>query len=105
MIDSIDSTVGIIRTTGTCRSIRSIISEKKVQTRLEGMSYLGEHTDYNDGFVLPTAIERCTVIAADRTLEVATAICNGYCMQTGVNATAIATPPAQGARLHSVDVS
>jgi galactokinase len=27
---------------------------------------IGEHTDYNDGFVFPMAIERYTVIAADR---------------------------------------
>ena len=30
------------------------------------VNIIGEHTDYNDGFVLPMAIERCTVIAADR---------------------------------------
>src|SRR3954447_2092943 len=30
------------------------------------VNLLGEHTDYNDGFVLPMAIERHTVIAADR---------------------------------------
>ncbi len=28
------------------------------------VNLIGEHTDYNDGFVLPMAIERCTVIAA-----------------------------------------
>jgi galactokinase len=31
------------------------------------VNLIGEHTDYNDGFVLPMAIERYTVIAADRT--------------------------------------
>jgi len=30
------------------------------------VNVIGEHTDYNDGFVLPMAIERYTVIAADR---------------------------------------
>src|ERR1700751_124820 len=28
------------------------------------INVIGEHTDYNDGFVLPMAIERYTVIAA-----------------------------------------
>lgn len=30
------------------------------------VNLIGEHTDYNAGFVLPMAIERCTVIAAAR---------------------------------------
>jgi galactokinase len=30
------------------------------------VNIIGEHTDYNDGFVFPMAIERYTVIAADR---------------------------------------
>ncbi len=29
------------------------------------VNLIGEHTDYNDGFVLPMAIEQCTVIAGD----------------------------------------
>ncbi|MBI1368475.1 MAG: galactokinase [Planctomycetes bacterium] len=31
------------------------------------VNLIGEHTDYNDGFVLPMAIDRYTVLAADRT--------------------------------------
>ena len=31
------------------------------------VNLIGEHTDYNDGFVLPMAIERYTVVAADTT--------------------------------------
>jgi galactokinase len=33
------------------------------------VNLIGEHTDYNDGYVLPMAIERETVIAADRSNE------------------------------------
>ncbi len=31
------------------------------------VNVIGEHTDYNDGFVLPTAIERYAIMAADKT--------------------------------------
>ena len=31
------------------------------------VNVIGEHTDYNDGFVLPMAIERFAVMAADAT--------------------------------------
>jgi galactokinase len=33
------------------------------------VNLIGEHTDYNDGFVLPTAIERYAVMAADRAAD------------------------------------
>ena len=33
------------------------------------VNLIGEHTDYNDGFVLPMAIERYTVLAADRPVD------------------------------------
>ena len=33
------------------------------------VNVIGEHTDYNDGFVFPMAIERCTIIAAAPALE------------------------------------
>ena len=29
------------------------------------VNVIGEHTDYNDGFVLPMAIERYAIMAAD----------------------------------------
>lgn len=33
------------------------------------VNVIGEHTDYNDGFVLPTAIERYAIMAADKAAE------------------------------------
>ena len=33
------------------------------------VNLIGEHTDYNDGFVLPTAIERYAMMAADRAAD------------------------------------
>jgi galactokinase len=33
------------------------------------VNVIGEHTDYNDGFVLPTAIERYAVMAADKSAD------------------------------------
>ena len=33
------------------------------------VNIMGEHTDYNDGFVLPMAIEFYSVMAADRPVD------------------------------------
>jgi galactokinase len=33
------------------------------------VNVIGEHTDYNDGFVLPTAIERYAIMAADKAAD------------------------------------
>src|SRR5512140_1646521 len=33
------------------------------------VNVIGEHTDYNDGFVLPMAIERYTIMAADKPVD------------------------------------
>src|SRR5512134_4187049 len=33
------------------------------------VNLIGEHTDYNEGFVLPMAIERYTLLAADRNAD------------------------------------
>jgi galactokinase len=33
------------------------------------VNLIGEHTDYNDGFVLPMAIDRYTIVAADRSTD------------------------------------
>src|SRR5271168_1860241 len=47
------------------------------------VNVIGEHTDYNDGFVLPMAIERYTVIAAapaakdSRAVQIRTSVGNG----------------------------
>ena len=50
-----------------CRAIRQAYGRapRWIAAAPGGVNVIGEHTDYNDGFVLPMAIERYTVIAAD----------------------------------------
>ena len=40
-----------------------------VAARQGRVNVMGEHTDYNDGFVLPMAIEYYAVMAADRSAD------------------------------------
>lgn len=54
------------------------------------VNLIGEHTDYNDGFVLPMAIERYTVISADRDAGREIAL---YSTATGDTARFSARPP------------
>ncbi len=51
------------------------------------VNIIGEHTDYNDGFVFPMAIERYTVIAADRPAGAGEAQVTWQCARTGQSAT------------------
>ena len=54
------------------------------------VNLIGEHTDYNDGFVLPFAIDRSTVVAAaprrDRTAQVYSAFGDGSLATADLNA-------------------
>ena len=53
------------------------------------VNLIGEHTDYNDGFVLPFAIDRSTVVAAaprrDRTAQVYSAFGEGSSASADLN--------------------
>ena len=53
------------------------------------VNLIGEHTDYNDGFVLPFAINRSTAVAAaprrDRTARVYSAFGGGSLVSAGLN--------------------
>ena len=59
------------------------------------VNLIGEHTDYNDGFVMPAALEFATLVAAsprpDRRLRV-------YSMIMDETRSSISTPPAQTRR-------
>ncbi len=50
------------------------------------VNLIGEHTDYNDGFVFPMAIERYTVIAADRPRPGAPDQVTWHCARTNQSA-------------------
>jgi galactokinase len=56
------------------------------------VNLIGEHTDYNDGFVLPMAIERYTVIAGDRSPNREVTL---HSVTTGETATFSARPPIE----------
>ena len=55
-------------------------SEPEMLFRAPGrVNLIGEHTDYNDGFVLPAAIDRETVVAIGRTgSDMITAIASDF---------------------------
>lgn len=57
------------------------------------VNLIGEHTDYNDGFVLPMAIERYTVVAADNAVAAgANATSNGYRVYSTATGRVVAWP-------------
>jgi len=57
------------------------------------VNIIGEHTDYNDGFVFPMAIERYTVIAADRPARAGENQVNWHCARTNQSASFPLTQP------------
>jgi galactokinase len=65
------------------------------------VNLIGEHTDYNDGYVLPMAIERYTVVAADRPAGGASRRqVAWHCARTGESAAIDLTPPLQRGEPH-----
>src|SRR6059058_3169170 len=60
------------------------------------VNLIGEHTDYNDGLVLPVAIERCAVVAAGRRDD---GVVTGWSAQRGDGGEArvdVIEPPSVG---------
>ena len=66
------------------------------------VNIIGEHTDYNDGFVFPMAIERYTVVAADRApAKPGTPEVNWHCARSNESATfALSKPVPNGPPKH-----
>lgn len=58
------------------------------------VNLIGEHTDYNGGYVFPMAIERCTIIAASRTAESTATIFSNNMNETAVFTLAADVVPA-----------
>src|SRR5512143_3080509 len=56
------------------------------------VNLIGEHTDYNDGFVLPMAIERYTLLAGDRNSQGMVTL---HSLTTGETATFSVRGPVQ----------
>jgi galactokinase len=54
------------------------------------VNLIGEHTDYNEGFVLPMAIQQCVVMAGDRSPKREATL---YSMTTGETASFALKPP------------
>ncbi len=63
------------------------------------VNIIGEHVDYNDGFVLPMAIERYAVIAADHAVDTADRVAL-YSAELDVRAAFDLTPPLSPADPH-----
>jgi galactokinase len=57
------------------------------------VNIIGEHTDYNDGFVFPMAIERYTVIAADRPTGSQNGEVHWHCARSNASASFPLTKP------------
>ena len=62
------------------------------------VNLIGEHTDYNDGFVLPMAIDRYVVLAADRPSELDQSRSRGLIRLRSTSLDGWATIPADGSK-------
>ncbi|PJE80898.1 Galactokinase [invertebrate metagenome] len=62
------------------------------------VNLIGEHTDYNDGFVLPCAIDHCTVIAVSpRNDNKVVAVAANYCEEQTEFSLTLPIPPSSTA--------